>query len=147
MKRFWPFAIAAVVVAFITIGAGVYELTRGIPVELHETGLRIMAGYIPILLAFVLLALPVLAYRDNHKRQFTFRPDGLLYENGDQNMPIRWRNVTLLRPQRMKGTWLVATVSDGKQFARIEMFFFPQFSEIIDEIDYQRRAARSEHSV
>lgn len=147
MKRFWPFAIAAVLIALLSIGAGIYELTVGIPKELNEPGMRMMFGYAPIALSFFLLMLPVLAWKGNYRRQFTFRPDCLLYENGEQKLPIRWRNVTLLRPQRLKGSFLVATVSDGTQFARIEMFFFPKFTEMIDEIDYQRKAGRAEHSV
>lgn len=144
MKRFWPWAIGAALVSLITIASGVWELTVGIPKELNEPGLRLLTGYVPIALALMLLMLPVLAYKANYRRQFTFRPDCLLYENGpQQQLPVRWRDLTLLRPQRMKGTHLVATVSDGTQFARIEMFFFPEFHEMITEIESQRRAGRS----
>lgn len=147
MKRFWPIAGAAVAVAALGIAGGIYELTVGIPKELDEPGLRLMTGYLPIAFSLFLILLAGWAFTGNRKRQFTFRPDCLLYENGEQHLPIRWRNVTLLRPQRMKGNFLVATVSDGTSFARIEMFYFPMFEEMISEIDYQRRAGRAEHSV
>jgi hypothetical protein len=147
MKRFWPFAIAAVVVSLLGVAAGVYELNIGIPKQLNEPGLRLIAGYLPIGMSLLLLLLPILAFNAYRGKRFTLRPDCLLYENGKQELAIRWRNVTLLKPQRIKGSFMVATVSDGTSFARIEQFFFPQFEEILTEIDYQRRSARSEHNV
>lgn len=147
MKRLWPFAIAAVIVSLLGIAGGIYQLQIGIPKQLNEPGLRFVAGYLPIGMALLLLVMPVLAFNAYRGKRFTLRPDCLLYENGKQELAIRWGNVTLLKPQRIKGSFMVATVSDGTQFARIEQFFFPQFEEILTEIDYQRRAARSEHSV
>ncbi|MEW6280016.1 MAG: hypothetical protein AB1758_15410 [Candidatus Eremiobacterota bacterium] len=146
MKRFLPLALLAVGAIGMLVIIGLYGLK--VSALLHDPMYRFLGGYFPFILAGMLALTLAATFATYSGKAFRFLPEGVVYEKGKYQLPIRWRNLTLVRPNTTrKGPFLVALISDGTQFARIEKFFFDDFDQMLDEMDYERRASRSEHTV
>ena len=91
------------------------------PIILGTCFVRISLGICIVVLVAGLLAV-------NSRRSVTISPDGVVCITGKREVSILWRDVIATRSQPHQKHFRTLSISNGKDFFRMEAFFFKEFN-------------------
>lgn len=129
MKKFSVLAAIALAVAALMVRTGLWGL-RVFPPEVRDPLMRTLAGYLPMVMAGIIVGGLVISYLQAARRVLVITPRALLYKKGRKQMVIPWEKAFFGPPAHWKKRFRTAVVSDGLHFIRFEEFFFPRFEEM-----------------
>ena len=144
LKNFWNLCGLAVPLTAWLVYIGV-DYLRYSPPQVEDP-LRLVAGYLPLVVAVLCAVGLAVLYVKNANRRIEVSPAHFTYEAGrGEPLQIRWEDTIFYGPRPdQKPLFPMAIVSDGPRSIRFEKFFFSEFDVICAVITSARQAVRNE---
>ena len=140
LRLLWPVAI----VGYVTSVLLILEGQKGLKIypAVGEDPFRYIAGHLPILIAVLIAAGVTFLLIRYSSRRIGISPNFFLYRQGQGKINrLPWDRISILAPYASNpGIFSVARVTDGKTTINIEKFFYPEFTQICEELKDARKA-------
>lgn len=132
-KKFYLFSFIPFLMALYLIYAGVRNLKL---FPGNELALQIMFCYLPVIFAVFIIIVIIYLYFDTSQKRLVFTKDTVLFSQpGKKNIiRVNWKELIFIQPQRGKKHFRQMILSNGEQSIKIDDFFYPEFSVILEKV-------------
>lgn len=132
MSKFYAFALLAIAVALMLVWQG-YHYLHFFWKSLDPISI-VFSCFLPILFGLIIIFVVVLIFLANASKTIKITPADITYSRGHKTFNTTWKNLIFASTPPEKKNFRQITISDGKNFGKIDEFFFPQYDFIIEII-------------
>lgn len=142
MSKFFIVLLIAVIVSTWLIMQGVANYKAF--AKTKDVSAIVPLCYLPVAVGIIILLVAVIIFISNANKKITVTPANISFLSHGKEVSVQWKDLIFTMSPPEKKTFRQITISDGRQFERIDDFFFPQYDFILEVMHRAKEVSRKE---